>query len=360
MSDTSVTTTAPATDGEQIVHGSHSRSRWIATGIVLVVLVVLPQILSSVWTTKISGWFPMAVAALSLALLTGYNGQISLGHGALYGVGAYAAGISIKEWGFPYLGAMAFATVVAFIVGIVIGLPALRIKGMHLALVTVTLAVLFPQILNQFSDLTGGTTGLTVGTMQKNARGVEVLRTIEFEAPSWTGLAADQWRYYWLLAFAVIAVIVARNVVNSRTGRAMVAIRDNETAAAVSGVNVPATKVLTFGLSSALAGLAGSMFMLQLATNKANLASGSFGLSLSLYLLVAVVIGGSQSIAGPLIGTFFIVFFRDVIQPELPKRIHELMPLIFGISLITTMFAGPGGIVGQFRHAMHRFGAKHH
>lgn len=361
MNDATTTSaTSTSSDTTSVSRSNPARARWLSSGVVLIVLLILPNVLSSTWTTKVSGWFPMAIAALALALLTGFNGQISLGHGALYGVGAYAAGISINEWGFPYLGAMVFATVVTFCVGIVIGLPALRIKGMHLALVTVTVAVLFPQFLNQFDSITGGTTGLTVGSMQLNNRGVEVLRSIEFTAPEWTGLASDQWRYYWLLAFAVLAVFVARNVVNSRTGRAMVAIRDNETAAAVSGINVAATKVFTFGLSSALAGLAGSLFMLQLATNKANLASGSFGLQLSLYLLVAVVIGGSQSIAGPLIGTFIIVFFRDVIQPELPKRIHEIMPLLFGISLITTMFAGPGGIVGQFRHGVHKIHARRH
>lgn len=337
-----------------------SRNRWIASAVVIAIFAILPQLVSTTQTDRIAGWFPMALTALSLALLTGFNGQISLGHGALYGVGAYTAAIAVNEWDFPYLGAMVLATIVAFVAGLVIGLPALRIKGLHLALVTLTVAMLFPQLINKFDDVTGGTTGLKVGETVKNALGGEKFQSIQFTAPDWTGLNNNQWRYYWLFAFTMLAVLVVRNIVTSRTGRALVAIRDNETAAAVSGINVAKTKVLTFGLSSALAGLAGSLYMLLITTQTEGLSSGKFDLTLSLYLLVAVVIGGSQSIAGPLIGTFIIVFTRDIITPELPKRLHELMPLIFGVSLITTMFTAPGGIVGMFRHTVEKFRAKGH
>ncbi|MEI2655291.1 MAG: branched-chain amino acid ABC transporter permease, partial [Microthrixaceae bacterium] len=129
--------------------------------------------------------------------------------------------------------------------------PALRIKGLYLALVTLAVATLFPQIIEQFSDTTGGSMGLPV-TSGQFYRGKVRERSIKFEPPEWTGLAKDQWKYLYFLAIAVFCFVIVRNLVNSRTGRAMVAVRDNEVAAEVNGIDVARIKVLTFGASAAL------------------------------------------------------------------------------------------------------------
>lgn len=332
-------TPAPAGEGR----------RWfpiIATLITAVVLLALPQMLDEFWTNRVTGWIPLAIAALGLNLLTGYNGQISVGHGALFGIGAYTTALIINEWKWPYIAAVLASAVVCFVAGVLIGLPALRIKGLYLALVTLAVATLFPQVVEQFSSITGGSAGLDITSRALNSRGVETDRAIRFEPPEWTGLATDQWRYYFLLVIAAICFLLVRNIVNSRAGRSVIAVRDNETAAEVSGVNVAAVKVFTFGISAALAGVGGSALALWLATQPGRISSGSFTLIASLYFLVAVVIGGAQSIAGPAIGALFIGLFRDWITPELPDKVKPATSLILGALLIILMLVAPGGIVG--------------
>ncbi|MFN8052803.1 MAG: branched-chain amino acid ABC transporter permease [Acidimicrobiales bacterium] len=313
--------------------------------VVTVVLIALPQMLNEFWTSRITGWIPLAIAALGLNLLTGYNGQISVGHGALYGIGAYTTALILNDWKWPYLAAIAASAVVCFVAGVAVGLPALRIKGLYLALVTLAVATLFPQILEQTSSWSGGSAGLGITTRELNSRGVLSDRAIRFEAPSWSGLAADQWRYYFFLVIAAVCFLVVRNIVNSRAGRSIIAIRDNETAAEVSGVNVAAAKVFTFGVSAALAGIGGSLLALYLT----RVSSGSFTLLISLNFLVAVVIGGTPSIIGPAIGAVFIGVFTDVITPELSESIKPTTPLILGVLLIVLMLVAPGGIVGMGR-----------
>ena len=337
--------------------------RWvplIALVVVAAVCLALPQVLSSYWTDTITTWIPLAVAALGLNLLTGYNGQISVGHGALFGVGAYTTALILNEWHWPFLVTVVASAVVCFLAGIVIGLPALRIKGLYLALVTLAVATLFPQILEQFSDTTGGSAGLGITNRELNRRGVMTDRSIRFEPPDLALLSADdakassQWRYYIFLLVAAICFLLVRNLVNSRAGRSIIAIRDNETAAEVSGVNVAAAKVFTFGISAALAGIGGSLSALELA----RVSSGTFTLVLSLNLLVAVVVGGTPSIAGPAIGAVFLGFFTNVITPEFPEDVKPLTPLILGVLLVVLILAAPGGIVGMYRQLQARLAAR--
>ncbi|MEZ5321228.1 MAG: branched-chain amino acid ABC transporter permease [Microthrixaceae bacterium] len=315
--------------------------------VVAAVLVAVPYALpNDYWVDRVAGWIPLAVAALGLNLLTGYNGQISLGHGALYGTGAYATALILNHLGWPYLLAVVGSAVVCFVAGVLVGLPALRIKGLYLALVTLAVAVLFPQILEQFSSVTGGSAGLGITESALNHRGVVVEQSIRFDPPEGSGLSTAQWRYFFMVAVAVVCFVITRNIIHSRTGRAIVAIRDNETAAEVSGVDVARTKVLTFGVSASLAGVAGALFALFQATQPSRISSGSFTLLVSLYFLVAIVIGGPQSIIGPALGAIAIGVFRDVITPELPERVKTATPLILGALLIVSVLAAPGGIVG--------------
>jgi len=327
---------------------STTARRWLPLVSLLVlvaVLTALPQMLNPFWTGRVTSWIPLAIVALGLNLLTGYNGQISVGHGALFGIGAYATALIINGWKWPYLAAIVASGVICFVAGIFVGLPALRIKGLYLALVTLAVATLFPQIIEQFSDTTGGSTGLAITAKELNSRGVLTDRSIRFQAPDWSGQADDQWRYYLFLIVAVVCFVVVRNLIHSRAGRSIIAIRDNEIAAEVSGVNVAAAKVFTFAISAALAGVGGALFALY----NTRVSSGSFTLLLSLNILVAVVIGGTPSIIGPAIGAVFLNVFTDVITPELPENVKSVTPLILGALLIVLMLVAPGGIVGLYR-----------
>ncbi len=269
-----------------------------------------------------------AIAALGLNLLTGYNGQISVGHGAFFGVGAYTTAILVGDHGWPHFATLAVAAALTFVLGVLVGLPALRIQGLYLALVTLALAAAFPLVVTRFSSVTGGTQGMRVS---------------RFRAPDWTGLKDYQWKYYVLLAVAVVAFVLVRNLVKSRVGRAIIATRDNETAAQVLGVDLSRYKVLTFGISATLAGVAGALSVF----NEPFVNAEKYNINLSITLLVAVVVGGAATIFGPAWGAFFVV----MIPTWLPNRYPQLSPVLFGGSLIVLMILAPGGFLGLVRQA---------
>ena len=324
---------------------------WIVFG---VILVVLPQQLAAADVNRLSEIIYIAVAALGLALLTGYNGQISLGHGAFLGMGAYITMILTVDYNVSFAVAGVISVIAAFVLGVVVGLPALRITGIYLALVTLALATLFPQVVIRFGDITGSTVGR--GLLPREGYGDtealaelgrrRFLRTEGFRAPEWTGLADDQWRYYVFLVIAVIAFLLVRNLVSSRVGRGLVAIRDNEVAAEVAGVQVSKYKVVTFGVSASLAAVGGWMFAV---LNNA-VSPTSFTIALSITLLVAAVLGGAGSIVGPIIGSAAIVGVREAI----PADSQRYSQVIFGAVLILVMLVAPGGIVGVYRQLQAR------
>lgn len=337
-----------ATDSTGRAGGTH----WWRIGLWLafaVVALVAPQFLAAGDVNRLGEVMYISVAALGLALLTGFNGQISLGHGAFLGMGAYITMILTVDYDVSYAAAGLIAVVFTFVVGLVVGLPALRITGVYLALVTLALATLFPQIVVRLGDITGTTVGR--GLMPREGYGDwaaleelgrrKYLFSAGFRAPAWTGLADDQWRYYVFLVIAAVCFVFVRNLVGSRVGRALVAIRDNETAAEVAGVNVSRYKVITFGVSAAIAAVGGWMF----AVLNNQVSPTSFTIALSITLLVAAVLGGANSIIGPVIGAFIIVYLREVI----PAENQRFSQVIFGLVLILVMLVAPGGIVGVYR-----------
>jgi len=328
--------------------------RALAWVIALVVAIALPQLLGASDVNRLGEVMYIAVAALGLALLTGFNGQISLGHGAFLGMGAYITMILTVDYNVSYALAGVIAIVFAFVVGLIVGLPALRITGIYLALVTLALATLFPQIVVRLGDITGATVGR--GLLPREGYGEwDLLEEIGrrnylfeagFRAPEWTGLADDQWRYYVFLAIAIVVFVLVHNLVHSRVGRALVAIRDNETAAEVAGVPVSTYKVVTFGISASIAAIGGWMF----AVLNNQVSPTSFTIALSITLLVAAVLGGANSIIGPVLGAFVIVYLREAV----PAESQRFTQVVFGLVLILVMLVAPGGIIGVYRNVAAR------
>lgn len=306
-------------------------SKGVAVLVVGAVLLILPQQLEAFRVGQLNRVLCFALAVLGLNLLTGFNGQISLGHGAFFGIGAYTSVILVADHGWPHFATLVAAAVLAFVVGVLIGLPALRIEGLYLALVTLALATVFPQLITRFDDLTGGSQG-------KNVRLPD-----RFTAPDWSGLANDQWRYYVFLAFTVVFFVLVRNLVKSRAGRAIISIRDNETAAETLGVHTAAYKVTTFGLSAMIAGIAGALYSFETSF----VSPGEFTINLSITFLVAVVVGGAATLIGPAIGAFLVVFIPIWLEDF--DADPQLSPVLFGASLIALMLVAPGGIMGLYR-----------
>ncbi len=301
-----------------------------------VVLIQMPLLMDRSTTQRLTQVLAIAVAVLGLNLLTGFNGQISVGHSAFMGIGAYATAIMMARHESPFILTMMVAMVVAFAVGVVVGLPALRIRGVYLALVTLALAAMFPQLVVRFSGLTGGSTGITLEDTQQ----VTTPQPVNDLFKSLTGsrLLDNQYRYYLALVVAVVCFVLVRNLVKSRVGRALIAIRDNETPAEVLGVNVGAYKVATFGVSAMLAAIGGSLFVM----NADQAVPSEFGIQVSIELLTAVVVGGVATFVGPAVGALALVYVSDLF----PKEHPEYAPVLFGLTLIVLMIISPGGIVG--------------
>lgn len=321
------------------------RGAWI---LALVVLGLFP-LLNESGTEQFTRWIPLAVAGVGLNLLTGFNGQVSIGHGAFFGLGAYACGIWVNDHDGQFVMGFIVAIVLCFLAGAIVGLPALRIRGLALALMTIAVGTLFPDIIRQFERLTGGSSGLAIQTLKVNGRGKLQDRTTEWVAPGWTGISSDQWRFYIFASIAVICLAMVAALIRSRTGRALIAIRDNEVAAETNGIAVDRLKVITFGLSAALAGIGGAMFALI----DFNLTPDPFNLTFSLNLLVIVVIGGSGTILGPVVGALSVGLFNDVIVKKvLPADLGLLGPVILGVTLVLSMQFAPSGTVGSLKHSI--------
>jgi branched-chain amino acid transport system permease protein len=283
----------------------------------------------------------LAIAAMGLNLLTGFNGQVSIGHGAFYGVGAFTSAILMIDHGWTYEPTILVAALFSGVFGLLVGLPALRVRGLYLALVTLGLAVLFPRVAQKFVEGTGG---------------VALLRPQRSEFSSLIdGLDDDQWAYYLSLAIMVVLFFLAWNLVRGRVGRAMIAVRDQEIAAATVGVNLAGTKVATFAISAAYAGVAGSLSVMV-----DRLADGTNPIlyfQRSIEFLVAMVIGGAATILGPAVGALALVLLRRNTE-DLIEGKEVLAPALYGAALIAIVFVLPEGLVGGVRRLLARLGRR--
>ena len=302
---------------------------WRCLGIaaILAIACILPFAISGYHVSQFSQVLIYAIAMLGLNILTGFNGQISLGHGAFYAIGAYTTAILLDKTGVPYWATVPIAGAICLGTGFLFGLPALRLEGLYLALATVALAVATPQILKfkGFDYWTGGVQGIQVDSPP---------------APFGLPLNTDRWIYYFCLIWTVALVIIARNLLRGRTGRAMIAIRDHPLAAAAMGVDTALYKSLTFGVSAMYTGIAGALG----AVLSAYVSPDSFPVLLSIKFLVGSVVGGIASISGAFIGALFIEF-----TPNFADQISKAAPdAIFGIFLIGLMYLMPTGAIGIF------------
>jgi branched-chain amino acid transport system permease protein len=302
-------------------------SAWRRIGLIALLAgaVVLPFTLSNFHTFQLTLALVYSIAVLGLNLLTGFNGQISLGHGAFYAIGAYVTAILMAKLGVPYWATVPIAGAVCLVFGFLFGLPALRLEGLYLALATFALAVATPQLLKykHLEEWTGGVQGIN---LRKPGP--------PFELP----LSKDQWLYLFTLAITVLMFVVARNLLRGRVGRAIVAIRDHPTAAETMGVNSALYKSATFGISALFTGVAGSLGAIVVHF----VAPDSFTVFLSISFLVGVVVGGLASISGAIYGGLFIQFV-----PNFADEISKAAPwAIYGIFLIAAMFLMPTGVSG--------------
>jgi len=272
-----------------------------------------------------------AIAALGLNLLVGYSGQISLGHGAFFAIGAYTAATLIVRAHVPYPLTVPAAALLTFALGFAFGVPALRLRGLYLALVTLALAIATTPLIKRFEGLTGGVQGMSVP---------------QPTVPGWLPVDPDQFLYLLVLSVAVPMFLLAANLTRGGLGRALVSIRDNERAATTMGVDRARVKSRVFAWSAAYAGVAGALFTLTLGF----VAPESFNLALSFTFLAAIVIGGLGTVGGALLGALFIEFV-----PQYAERVNQaLTGVIYGATLIAVIYLMPGGIAGLLRSVRRR------
>jgi branched-chain amino acid transport system permease protein len=301
--------------------------------ILLVVACALPFLVSNYRTFQLTLVLVYAIALLGLNILTGYSGQISLGHGAFYALGAYCTAILMAKFGVPYWATLPVAAAVCFAAGFLFGLPALRLEGLYLALATFALGVSMPQLLkyHHLEKWTGGVQGIVIRKPKAPA----------FLVEAGLPLNSDRWLYFFTLAVAIVMFVLAWNLLRGRVGRALVAIREQHVAAEAMGVNGALYKAGAFGVSALYTGVAGGLGAIAVQF----VAPDSFGIFLSITLLVGIVVGGLASIPGALYGALFIQFV-----PNIADEISKAAPwAIFGVFMIGFVYLMPTGVAGAVR-----------
>lgn len=310
-------------------------ARPVTLGVVLLLLALLAPVLllSGYQDFELTMVLIYALAIMGLDLVTGYTGQISLGHGAFFAVGAYVTAILMSKFGVPYWATLPAAAIVSAGIGFLVGLPALRLGGLYLALTTYALAVAAPQLLKYklFEHWTGGVQGLVLDKPNP---------------PPGVPLNADQWLYVFALLIATAMLVAALNITRGRIGRAMRAVRDNPLAAEAMGVDLAAFKTRTFAVSALFTGLAGALSAIVVQF----VAPDSFAALLSISLFVGLVVGGTGTIGGALFGAAFVEYV-----PDLSDSVSKAAPaVVYGGLLILCIFLMPAGVWGSLRRLVVR------
>jgi branched-chain amino acid transport system permease protein len=300
-------------------------TRRILPACLLAAACVLPFVLPSYMVFQATMVITYALALLGLNLLTGFNGQISLGHGAFFALGAYAAAMLMEHAGWPYWATLPAAALLGGTLGYLFGLPALKLDGVYLALATFALGVATPQLLKYkgFEPWTGGSQGMVL---------------MKPEAPFGLPLDADQWLYFFCLGVALALFGVAHNLLRGAVGLSLVAVRDHPIAAQAMGVDNARVKTVTFGISAAYTGVAGALAAVVVQF----VAPDSFTVFLSITLIVGAVVGGLSSLSGALYGAVFIQFV-----PQFAEQVSKAAPwAVYGAILLALMLIWPTGVAG--------------
>jgi branched-chain amino acid transport system permease protein len=302
-------------------------------GLLMVLLLLAPWVLPEYWLAQLSFVFIYAVVAVGLMLLAGFTGQFSIGHAAFMGVGAYTeAYLAARGWPLPL--SLACAMGLSAAVGVVVGLPALRVKGMYLAIATLSFGFIVEEVLARWERVTGGNAGLSVPAAK--IFGVPLDTTASF---------------YALCLFCVVgATLIALNLLRAPSGRAFVAIRDSEISAQSMGIHLARYKFMAFAISAALAGLGGALY----AHKMQYISPDQFGLVQSIDLVLMIVIGGLGSIHGAFLGAIFLIGMPQLISlgkdhlPEAMAQASGLQSVVYGVVLIAFVMLEPMGLYGRW------------
>lgn len=312
---------------------------WIA--VLIVSLIIFPFVFQgSRYLLHIADSVLIAIiAALGLNILTGFTGQISLGHGAFIGVGAYASGYFMNMLGMPFLACLVMAGFVTALIGMIFGIPSLRLKGLYLAIATLAAQVILEFVFIRWRSVTGGSQGMLVSPA------------------SIGGFTFDnEFKFYFLaLAFAVLAILVAKNIVRTKPGRAFMAIRDRYISAEIIGVPLFQYKLMAFGISSFFAGISGSLWAHYIGI----ITPEHFNVMVSIQYLSMIIIGGLGSIYGTILGTIFIVLLPEILRaisgplsssfPILIDIFNALREGVFGLVIILFLIFEPDGLAHRWK-----------
>jgi branched-chain amino acid transport system permease protein len=292
-------------------------------------LLAAPALLGGYFVYLLSLIGIFSLVAIGLNLLTGYSGQISLGHSAFFAVGAYGSALLVSRVGLPFWLAIPVAGGLAALIGAVVALPALRLKNLYLAIATLGAGIVTTRLIFEWRSVTGGGAGLEVPAPQLGP---------------WT-LAAGWQMYYLILLGVAGGAWSATNLVRSRTGRALAMLRESEVAAGCLGIPVARYKVIAFGLSGFYVAIAGGLYAFLVHYINPE----SFNVNLSIMFLAMIVIGGLGTIAGSILGAIFYVAI-----PEIFRGIKDAPGLVFGLSLVVAMVLMPQGLAGLWRRLLRR------
>jgi branched-chain amino acid transport system permease protein len=318
----------------QAVEAVPKRAMTLGTGtslVVLAVLLLVPLVVKNFIIFQMTMLLIYGVAVLALNILTGGSGQFSLGQSAFYAIGAYTSAILMETFNVNYALTLPIAGIICFGAGFLFGQPALRLSGVYLALATFALATAMPQLLKlgYFEKWTGGVQGLVVEKP---------------DAPFGLPMGQDMWLYYFTLVITIAIYVASINLLRSRSGRAFMAIRDNEIAASSMGVNVALYKTLAFGVSAGITGVAGALGAIAVQF----VAPDSYTITLAISLFLGMVVGGVGWLPGSFVGSAFIIFV-----PNIAESVSKgLSGAVFGVLLFLVIFLVPHGarqlaIVGQ-------------
>jgi branched-chain amino acid transport system permease protein len=287
----------------------------------LIAAAAIPLIATDYWLYLLTLMAIYGIVALGLNLLTGLSGQISLGHAGFFALGAYVANVLASKYAVPFPLAAALAAAAGWAIGFLVGIPAVRLQGLYLAIATLAFGIGVERAIYAFKGLTGGPYGLMVNS------------------PSGFGFVANSPTklYYLSVVVAALSVLFVSNVVRSSVGRRMIAMRDSELAAASMGVNVPRLKVLTFAFSASLAALGGVLYAPALGF----ISVEQFTLWLSITFISLIVIGGLGSIPGSFLGAAFVV-----LVPELLRGLGTYFQIVYGLAMILVFVFWPTGLIG--------------